>query len=203
MPSGVYERTDWHRQVLSKAQKGRKFSKEHRKNMGLAQAGEKNHQWKGGKVEKECKHCSKIFMALPSEIRRSRGQYCSLSCAYSGEERKSKLRQHSLKQWQDEEFKLSHMGANNSMWRGGRTPESRLYYNSCVHRKWREKTLIRDGFKCLLCGDPLADIGHHLLSAYYYPEFRFEPDNGITYCRECHDIVHILGNQFNVVPTIN
>jgi len=202
MPSGVYERTDWHRQVLSRAQKGRMFSKEHRRNKGLAQLGAKNHQWKGGKVNMTCKHCGRKFKTPPSELRRNGGQYCSYACAYASEERKSKLKQHAVRQWQDEEYRLNHTGENNPMWKDGRTSEIHKHYNTRTHRRRRKKLLERDGCVCLFCGKKDANTAHHLIPAFFYPEFRLELDNGITYCEECHSIIHVLGNQFNSNPTI-
>lgn len=58
MPTGVYERTDFHRKKISegakkgnsgKHMKGRKLPKEWRENIGNAQRGDKNYFWAGGK----------------------------------------------------------------------------------------------------------------------------------------------------------
>jgi len=201
MPTGVYERTNWHRQILSKAQKGRTFSKKHRENKSLAQMGEKNHQWKGGKVDRVCKHCHQMFKALPSEIGRGGAQYCSPTCAYKGEERKATLRRYAIDQWENEEYRLAHTGENNPMWKNGATNRNH-WWNTSAHRGWREKILGRDRNACLFCGQKDANTAHHLISAYYFPEFKLELDNGITYCEECHSMVHVLGNNFNSVPTI-
>ena len=57
MPTGVYERTEYHRQRLREGalrgktgrhMKGRKLPKEWRENIGNAQRGDKNYFWKGG-----------------------------------------------------------------------------------------------------------------------------------------------------------
>lgn len=57
MPTGIYERTDYHRKRLKegalsgntgKHMLGRKLPKEWRENIGKAQRGDKNYFWKGG-----------------------------------------------------------------------------------------------------------------------------------------------------------
>lgn len=56
----------------------------HKKNTG-----ELNSAWKGGKVKKKCKACGKSFKALPSEIKRGGGVFCTAYCssAYHVKER--------------------------------------------------------------------------------------------------------------------
>jgi G:T-mismatch repair DNA endonuclease (very short patch repair protein) len=43
--------------------------------------GENNHHWNGGKIERECQECGKIFLAQVANIKKGWGKYCSLSCA--------------------------------------------------------------------------------------------------------------------------
>ncbi len=47
MTRGIYIRTDAYRLKLSMAAKGKKKSREHAMNIGLAKTGSKNHNWKG------------------------------------------------------------------------------------------------------------------------------------------------------------
>ena len=153
------------------------------------------------KPKRECRHCQQLFVALPSELRRNGAQYCSPPCAYKGKQRKETLRKHALRQWKNEEYRLAHTGKNNHMWKNGATYRTK-WWSSRSHQTWRKKILERDARVCLFCGKRDANTAHHLISAYYFPEFRLELDNGITYCDECHSIVHVLGNYFNSVPTI-
>lgn len=81
MPSGIYKRTDEHRKKLSTSQKiryvlnpistetrkkiglanstslkGRKFSEEHKKNIGLSRRNQNHHFWKGDDAGYRAKH---------------------------------------------------------------------------------------------------------------------------------------------------
>jgi len=63
---------------------------------------------------------------------------------------------------------------------------------------WRAKVFHRDGLTCRICGrhgDILIPVdiflhGHHILSWEEYPELRFNVDNGLTMCDDCHYCYH-------------
>ena len=44
--------------------------------------GDKVHNWKGGKVERTCRQCSKNFNVPPSVIKQGGGKFCSRECWY-------------------------------------------------------------------------------------------------------------------------
>ncbi len=53
--------------------------------------------------------------------------------------------------------------------------------------KWRMAVYERDGFKCQCCSKVGGELNaHHILSWHGYPEKRFDVDNGITLCVDCH-----------------
>ena len=77
------------------------------------------------------------------------------------------------------------IGKNNTNWRGGisriRSSEEKKV------TKWRMAVFERDGFKCQCCGQIGGELnGHHILSWIDYPAERYNVDNGITLCRDCH-----------------
>ena len=55
-------------------------------------------------------------------------------------------------------------------------------------REWRVcKAIVkRRDKRCIICGSLKNREVHHIESAQYNPELRFEPDNCVTMCRTCH-----------------
>jgi len=75
-------------------------------------------------------------------------------------------------------------------WQGGISENNRRS-NRNKDKKFRFSILIRDNFTCLMCGKVGGKlIVHHLKSWAKYPVLRYEKNNGITLCRECHKIIH-------------
>lgn len=57
-----------------------KMSKEHKRKIGEAQLGSKNHMWRGGKIKRICKICKGIFYVKPSRIKWTGAHCCSPKC---------------------------------------------------------------------------------------------------------------------------
>jgi predicted restriction endonuclease len=57
------------------------------------------------------------------------------------------------------------------------------------YRIWRVKVIRRDK-RCVICGSIKDRNAHHLNHATYFPEERFDVDNGVCLCRECHTQFH-------------
>lgn len=47
---------------------------------GELRRGVNNGRWKGGKVERSCLECGKVFFVKPSRFKSGRGKFCSKSC---------------------------------------------------------------------------------------------------------------------------
>jgi predicted restriction endonuclease len=78
------------------------------------------------------------------------------------------------------------VGVNHWNWQGGIT-ENRDRY-SPEYKKWHSAVLGRDNYTCQLCslrGTPLL-CAHHIKSWKNYPEYRYDVNNGITLCEDCH-----------------
>ena len=58
------------------------------------------------------------------------------------------------------------------------------------YRTWRLAVLKKDGFKCVKCGCTTGLQAHHIYSWKYYLDQRFNIDNGLTVCTECHKEIH-------------
>jgi len=88
-----------------------------------------------------------------------------------------------------EDWKEVH-GEQHPNWKGGEKGHRKLR-NSHEYREWRNLVFERDCYTCRLClehGDKLNS--HHIKSFVKYPADRFELENGMTLCAECHRLVH-------------
>lgn len=64
------------------------------------------------------------------------------------------------------------------------------------YAEWRIAVFMRDGFKCQACGQVGGTLNaHHIKEFSKYPALRFDVDNGITLCKDCHKKVHRGGRD--------
>jgi hypothetical protein len=83
-------------------------------------------------------------------------------------------------------------GINCHSYKDGLTAERRGIRFSFEYKRWRFDVFFRDKFICQHCGDNKGGNlnAHHIKSFAEYPELRFEINNGITLCEECHKKEH-------------
>jgi len=64
--------------------------------------------------------------------------------------------------------------------------------NDSKYKHWRYSVFDRDNYICKICGKiSKGDIeAHHIKSWKTYIYSRFDVDNGITLCKECHKWIH-------------
>ena len=154
MPTGVYVRTEAHRQHMSEAMKGRMpwtfgrhHSEETKQKISVANKGNKG--WNKG----------------------LKGYSVSWNLG----------RKRSLA------FRQKHAGKNCHFWKGGITPVNNLIRRSIAYRTWRKAVFERDDYRCYDCGVKGVRMqAHHILAFSTYPRLRFDIQNGITLCEECH-----------------
>jgi 5-methylcytosine-specific restriction endonuclease McrA len=79
-------------------------------------------------------------------------------------------------------------GENHYLWRKDRDQtdlnKKRLYLKENI--EWRDSVFKRDNYKCKICNKTGRLEAHHILQWRYYPELRFDVNNGITLCHACH-----------------
>lgn len=56
--------------------------------------------------------------------------------------------------------------------------------------EWRKLVYKRDQYTCVACGATGKLNAHHIKSWVGHPDLRFDVDNGITLCNECHKKKH-------------
>jgi 5-methylcytosine-specific restriction endonuclease McrA len=77
-------------------------------------------------------------------------------------------------------------GENHYNWKGGITPLVQKIRGSLAYKNWRKAVFKRDDYTCILCGAKEHIEADHIKRFAYYPELRFNVDNGRTLCHSCH-----------------
>ena len=68
-------------------------------------------------------------------------------------------------------------------------------YTYQEHQLWRQVILKEDKGLCYFCGKPATDV-HHIKPVKTHPHLALDPDNGISFCEECHyKIGHKTGTE--------
>lgn len=94
-------------------------------------------------------------------------------------------------------------GKNNWAWKGGISPERVKLRQSAEYYTWRNSVGTRDGITCQCCGKKTKKVeAHHLFSFIQYESLRYDVDNGICLCRECHN-AREPGSFHNIYGTHN
>jgi 5-methylcytosine-specific restriction endonuclease McrA len=60
------------------------------------------------------------------------------------------------------------------------------------YKQWRDAVFKRDEYTCRKCGDETGGNlrAHHIKHYSLFPEMRFDINNGITLCHDCHELEH-------------
>ena len=143
---------------------------------------------------KKCKNCGKIFDSILG-----RKVFCSKKCNCDSEERKRKFRI-AVKG----KPRSSMRGKNHYRWKDGESSSERHNAMGRVeYRSWRQTVFYRDKFKCQLCEKIGGSLNaHHIFGWSHYPEFRYNIVNGLTLCKDCHNIIHNRKTKIFLVGTI-
>lgn len=146
-------------------------------------------------MEIKCPICNKIFNSFNCRIKTGR-KYCSKKCGYIGRGQTNTGRTHFKKgQIPWNKNKKGYMVANKTSFRKGNIPwnkgigmndDDRKLRWTDKYKLWRKAVFERDNYTCCIC-HKIGDIqSHHIKSWSLYPELRFDINNGITLCKECH-----------------
>ena len=165
------------------------------------------------KIEtKKCEECKKVFEKDCSSFNWVNRKYCSQLCASKAKSRKMKGhcfntgRTHIRKgqhlsletefgkivPWNKGKKNPHFAGPNNPRWKGGITPEHLKIRWSKKSKDFRNEVFKRDGYTCKFCGrkrkvgDRVFLNIHHIKSFAVHKELRFDMNNVITLCVECH-----------------
>ena len=68
-----------------------------------------------------------------------------------------------------------------------RTTKRYYHLRDCKYFEWRSKVFRRDNWTCQTCGKRGCYLEpHHINGWAKYPELRYDVENGVTLCLECH-----------------
>lgn len=95
-------------------------------------------------------------------------------------------------------------------WRKQETQKRRIFYTkhqldriarcSSEAVNWRKTIFARDNYTCQICGIRGEYLeADHIKPFAYFPELRYEPTNGRTLCRKCHDKTKISAKKMREI----
>ena len=145
--------------------------------------GKNNINWNGGKIKCSCAQCNKKLERNPSHIHDL--NFCSKECWHD---------------WMSENTK----GDKRYNWKGGVHSLKGTIRRLRNYEQWRTGVFERDGYKCQECGETGYLHAHHIktfdsiLQEYGIDNLAdameikelWDINNGITYCEECHMVLH-------------
>jgi len=160
-----------------------------------------------------CKNCGKVF----GDYYYRKRKYCSRKCRANSKEHLNKsiktikkvdvrgknnpMYGKPLVPWNKDkkgykihseewrEKKSNQMKGNKHWnWQGGKSKRRQGYY-SYEYKEWRMAVFLRDNFTCQFCGERgNYKEAHHIKSFAKHSELRFDLNNGVTLCKDCHNL---------------
>ena len=147
-------------------------------------------------ISNKRKYCSKKCANIAMGVRMKGVSYV-LGKRWKVENRKSRK----LSKDHKRKIGLTRKGKKHWNWKGGTSRAYKDGYYSVEYKDWRNRVFERDDYTCQLCQKRSGSLqAHHIKSFSKYPELRFNIDNGITLCSNCHRATDNYGGnkkQFN------
>ena len=83
-------------------------------------------------------------------------------------------------------------GKKNPNYKNGESNIRKLLWGRCEYTEWRNKVFKRDNFTCQIYRNNKGGNlnAHHIKNFKDYPKLRYDINNGITLCEECHIRIH-------------
>ena len=130
-----------------------------------------------GVTEKNCSFCNKKIVIKNYILKRrpNSENFCSKKCHV--------------------EYQKTLVENKNLKYKGITSEEGRLRKIE-DYREWRTSIYKRDNYTCQRCFSFGGKLNaHHILYFKKFPIFRFDIDNGITLCKNCHKYIHKIQSK--------
>ncbi|KMM36359.1 helix-turn-helix domain-containing protein [Guptibacillus hwajinpoensis] len=80
-------------------------------------------------------------------------------------------------------------GENNPLYIHGKSIQNSEGRTEALYKRWFRK-IKRAYPTCQVCRNNLGEIAHHLYGFNEYENLRYTEENGVSLCRNCHDLFH-------------
>ena len=186
--------SDKHKQKLSLAHKGKKFSDEHKKKISESKKGTiqtQEHKTKIAIAKKGYKHTEETKRKISDKRK------LQIMKPITNETRNKMSRIMKGRTPWNKGF----VGDKSPGWKGGVTINTR---NSNEYQIWRLSVYSKDHYMCQKCNQIGKNLhAHHIYNFAQYPGLKFIVENGITICNRCHRLFHhIYGRKNNSLEQI-
>ena len=151
---------------------------------------------------RHCYNCGEVFWTRHEFLHGTSnvGKYCSRKCMWEfGVSKKSPVKGKPCSEQRRKRVSEAQRGEKHYNWKGGITEDRVRLCNTNEYRNWRKTVYQRDWYRCVLCGEKKDIQAHHILD-WSNEKYRFNVDNGITLCRDCHTIVG--ATNFHPLPKV-
>lgn len=89
-------------------------------------------------------------------------------------------------------------GPDNKLWKGNKT-ERRNAMERIEYKTWRATVFKRDDHTCVICGKQEIKVeAHHIKKWANDEKLRYDPENGVTLCKDCHKSITGIEESFEV-----
>lgn len=163
------------------------------------QKGEGTANWQGGKDKFVCEQCGNEIVDWKSQMMDH--NFCCKECDVKwrsinlcGENSPSYGRVNTL--GQRISISAALQGVDIDDWSGFKYEEDGNERDTQELRNWRSSVFMRDNFTCQQCGSNNPLQAHHIYMWSKYSDKRFDIDNGITLCKDCHKEVRGYENEY-------
>jgi hypothetical protein len=94
-------------------------------------------------------------------------------------------------------------GKNSPVWKGG-VKFHRVERATGEYKSWRKAVFARDKYRCQCCKAKQGEVeftvelhAHHIVTWKESKELRYDTNNGITFCHDCHNKFHSIYGKKN------
>lgn len=167
------------------------FSKQHRQKLSEAAKGNNNGFKKGYVQSEEQKRKLRLARLGKKHSKEWKRKISERLKGHTSWTKGRKRTQEELEKWR--------VSMKKTYDRKGRKKYKRyIHVKSKELIQWRSNVFLRDNWTCQICGIRGRYLeAHHLKSWAKFPELRYELENGVTLCKECHKLTDNYKNNKN------